>query len=97
MSGVIPRSVEIADSVIYQTVGDEIVLLNLTSQEYFGLDRVGSDVWNLLIEHRDVAAVAKHLATIYRVDEQTAHEDIQPLIADMVAANLLRIPLAPDA
>jgi Coenzyme PQQ synthesis protein D (PqqD) len=90
MSETAPVSVEIGDSVLYQTVGDEIVLLDLTSQEYFGLDSVGADVWRLLMEHRNVAVVAKQLAAIYEVDEQTALGDIELMISDLTAAKLLK-------
>lgn len=90
------EAVEIGESVLYQTVGDEIVILNMSSQEYFGLDSVGADVWQLLMENRDVAAVAKRLAAIYAVDEQTACNDIQPMISDLLAANLLKITPSPE-
>lgn len=89
-------AVEIGDSVLYQEVGDEIVLLNMTSQEYFGLDSVGADVWQLLMDHQDVAAVAKRLAAVYTIDEQTAREDIESLVSDLVAAKLLKMVPSPD-
>jgi hypothetical protein len=91
MSETVVGSVEIGDSVLYQAVGDEVVLLDMATQEYFGLDSIGADVWHLILEHRDVAAVAKRLAGIYAVDEQTARADIEPLIADLLAAKLLKI------
>jgi hypothetical protein len=90
MPETVSGSIEIGDSILYQTVGDEIVLLNMTSQEYFGLDSVGADVWQLLMEHQDVATVAKRLASVYAVDEQTARGDIESLISDLLAKNLLK-------
>jgi hypothetical protein len=96
MSDTVPGSVEIGESVLYQAVGDEIVLLNMTNQEYFSLDSVGADVWQLVLEHQNVAAVAKQLATIYAVDEQTASKDIEPLVADLLAAKLLKIVPPPE-
>jgi hypothetical protein len=97
MSETVSGSVEVGDSVLYQTVGDEIVLLDMTTQEYFGLDSIGADVWQLILEHRDIAAVAKRLAAIYAVDEQTARGDIEPLISDLLAAKLLKIVPLLDA
>jgi len=88
----VPDLVEIGESVLYQTVGDEVVLLNLTTQEYFALDSVGADVWRLLIEHRDISTVANRLASIYAVDERTARGDIDPLISDLLAAKFLKDP-----
>jgi hypothetical protein len=90
MSETVSGCIEIGDSVLYQTVGDEIVLLDMSTQEYFGLDSIGADVWHLILEHRNVAAVAKRLAGIYAIDEQTARGDIEPLIAELLAAKLLK-------
>ena len=96
MSEAVTGPLEIGDSILYQKVGEEIVLLNIASQEYFGLDNVGSDVWQLLMEHRDVAAVAKRLAALYSVDEQTVRSDIEPMISDLVAAKLLKTTLSSE-
>ncbi len=96
MNETVSGSIEIGDSVLYQTVGDEIVLLDMTNQEYFGLDSVGADVWKLILEHRDIAAVAGRLASIYAIDEQTARRDIEPLISDLMAAKLLKIVPSQD-
>lgn len=81
---------EMGDSVLFQTVGDEVVLLNLTSQEYFSLDPVGSDLWNLLMEESDLAVVVNRLAEQYKVDEFRIRADIQPLISELVALGLLK-------
>ena len=89
-------SVELGESVLYQKVGEEVVLLNMVSQEYFGLDNVGSDVWQLLMEHRDVSAVIKRLAALYSVDENTVRGDIEPMISDLVAAKLLKFTLSSE-
>ena len=90
MSEIVPQSVEIGDSVLYQTVGDEVVLLNMSTQQYFGLDGVATDVWQLLIEHKDIAVVTQRLTAMYSVDENTARADVQALISDLLAADLIK-------
>ncbi len=82
--------VEISDDVIYQEVRDEVVLLNLESQQYFGLDSVGADVWKLLKEHGDSEAVVQGMKSSYRVDEAKLRSDVDALVADMVQAGLVR-------
>ncbi len=90
MSGPIPESVDIGDSVIFQELHDEVVLLNLTQHEYYGLDSVGAEMWQLLLKHRNVAEAAKSIQGIYDVDEQTARRDIEALVEQLVAAGLLK-------
>ena len=50
--------VKVNDDVLFQELQGEAVLLNLKSGVYFGLDPVGTRIWQLFAEHevlRDVA------------------------------------------
>lgn len=87
----LPESVEIGDSVIYQTLQDEIVLLNMASQQYYGLDSVGADVWKMLLELRNPGDVVCRLQESYEVDAETARNDLRALIGNLVEAGLLKI------
>lgn len=51
-----PSQVKPDDDVIIQTVQNEVVLLKLSSQQYFGLGEVGAHAWKLLVETGDVSA-----------------------------------------
>jgi hypothetical protein len=82
--------VEKGDDVIYQALQNEIVLLNIKNQQYFGLDDVGSDMWKLLVEHGDVETVADRLSAEYDVDRATLREDLEVLIRNLMAAGLLK-------
>src|SRR5215469_1343592 len=42
-----------SDDVIFQPLHDEIVLLNMKTQQYYALDDVGSDMWNRLVQYGD--------------------------------------------
>jgi hypothetical protein len=86
-----PARVQPADDVIYQALQDEIVLLNMKDQQYFGLDDVGSAMWKLLVEcGGDVETVADRLCAEYDVDRATVREDLGILIRNLLAAGLLK-------
>jgi len=85
-----PLTVDIGDSIIFQTLHDEIVVLNLTEHEYYGLDSVGADIWQLLLKHRNVSDAIKSLQQIYAVDEVTARRDIETFVAELLASGLLK-------
>ncbi|MEP6714996.1 MAG: PqqD family protein [Terriglobia bacterium] len=90
MSVADPAAVEIGEAVIFQTLEDEVVLLNMTSQEYYGLDDVGATMWNLLIEHRDVETVVGKLKDIYDADETRLRQDLLTLVQKLVEVDLLK-------
>jgi hypothetical protein len=81
---------EPGDDVICQPLQEEIVLLNMKDQQYFGLDDVGSDMWKLLVECGDVETVADRLCAEYDVDRATLKKDLDALIRKLMAAGLLK-------
>jgi hypothetical protein len=86
-----PAGFEIGDGVLCQNVQDEIVLLNTTNQEYYALDRVGSRMWQLLLEHPETRVVADRICEEYDVDETAAHSDVISLVHRLQAAGLLKV------
>jgi hypothetical protein len=69
----------------------ESVILNLADGVYYGLEGVGSLVWELLREPRTVAALADAVTARYEVDAETAACDLDALLADLAARRLVEI------
>ena len=90
MNDTSPARVQIGDSVIYQKLQDEVVLLNMESQHYFGLDGVGAAMWEALLRHGDVESAAASLHPLYQVDQATLRSDLQALVGSLVTAGLLK-------
>jgi hypothetical protein len=90
MNNTQPARVEIGDSVLYQTLQNEIVLLNIATQRYYGLNAVGARMWELLIELRDVSSVAERLEANYEVDSAGLRADLEHLIGDLLRNGLLK-------
>jgi len=81
----------LSDDVIHQPVLEEVVLLNLKSQQYYSLDDVGSRMWNLLLEHRDLDVVSSILLTEYDVDRNRLRTDLEILVGELAQAGILVI------
>ena len=80
----------VSPDVLFQEVSGEIVLLDLESENYFGLDEVGARVWTLLSEGRHVGEVIDILLGEYEVNRETLERDVQDLLADLLKAGLLK-------
>jgi hypothetical protein len=92
----LPTRVAASTKVLFQELNGECVLLNLDNDRYYGLDDVGTKMWQLLVEHGDVAVVVDRLLAEYggEVDEQTLRNDLGELIAKLAAAGLLTVETA---
>lgn len=81
---------QISEDVIYQAVEDELVLLNLKNQQYYGLDSMGSRMWHLLVEYRSPEAVANRICEEFEADKATVLCDLETMILDFQAAGLVK-------
>jgi hypothetical protein len=78
--------------VLARTVGDSTVLLDLQGEEYFGLDAVGSEAWELLTAGRTLGETVSAIAERYGEDSARVDADLQALLADLVETGLLAQP-----
>lgn len=85
------QKVTISSEVLSQEVDGETVLLDLNSENYFGLDEVGTRIWQLLNEGNDLQHVLNTLLAEYEVDEQQLKKDLQDHITQLVDAGLISL------
>ena len=81
--------VSIPKSVMARRVGNEVIVLDLTGGEYFGLPDVGARIWELLLDGKRLVEVADVIVGEYDVDRATAEHDVLSLVADLSEKGLL--------
>jgi hypothetical protein len=83
--------ITVSDAVLHQQVGEETVLLNMVTEQYHGLDEVGSRVWQLLREHRTVDPIVAALLQEYEVDDTALRADVERLLGELSDLGLIQI------
>lgn len=81
--------IQISEQILTQSIDDELVVLNIESGRYFGLQANGHHVWRLLEELRDSEAAIESLLKAYDVDEATLRRDVSELLASLIEAHLV--------
>lgn len=66
------------------------MLLNLEKECYFGLDPVGTRMWEALTKGNTVEAAYQELLSAYEVDEQRLRQDLERLIDNLLENGLLK-------
>ena len=79
----------IPDDVLHQEVGGETVLLDLDSEQYFGLDAIGTRIWALLGEGRCAEEIVAVLLDEYDVDRERLAADVHELLGALLDAGLI--------
>ena len=91
-ASVTPTSVLVrSDEVLHQELGGETVLLDLASEQYFGLDAVGSRIWELLDGSAGLDAVHARLCAEFDAEAPRIAEDLLALAQSLLDAGLVQL------
>jgi len=85
------QKVIISPEVLFLEVSGEIVLLDLASESYFGLDEIGARIWALLNEEKSVGQIVEVLLEEYEVDRARLEGDVNELLENLLEAGLIKI------
>lgn len=84
------RIVASAD-VVSRVVDGEAVLLDLASGKYFGLNEVGSRVWEHARAEISVAELFERMSAEFDVDAATLRRDLDELLGDLADKKLIAV------
>lgn len=79
----------IPETVIFRELDGEAVLLNLDSGQYFGLNAVGTRIWQLLAEAGRPAAAVERMLAEFDVPRDELESDMLALIEQLAAKGLI--------
>ncbi len=91
MSMELTARVRLGKDVLMEKVGDEAILLNLNTENYFTLDEVGTRIIATLQESDSVTQAVRKLVGIYEVDEIKLTRDAIRLVEECEQYGLLHI------
>lgn len=79
-----------SEDVLFQEVGGEAVLLDLASEQYFGLDAVGTRIWELLDGNSSLGQVHATLCAEYEASPERIRDDMLALARALADAGLVQ-------
>jgi len=77
--------------VIQSRIGDEIVMLDVESGFYFGLNSVASVIWEMMKEQVDLETMVNILMKEFDVDKATCESDTKELLGQMIEKKIIRV------
>ena len=84
-------SVAISGDVMSQVVGKEGILLDLKTEQYFGLNETGIELWEWLRKDGDVRGLLRRLVTEFDVAEDRAIRDLNLWIEELLRAGIVTV------
>ena len=83
------QTIALSPDVISQEVSGETVLLDLESENYFGLDEVGTRIWQLIKETNDLSSIYNTLLDEYEVSGERLQQDLTVLLSEIEGLGLI--------
>ena len=86
---------QLSPDVLSQEVHGETVLLDLAGETYFGLNEVGTRIWQLLKQDHGFEDMLEVLEQEFDVSRERLQADVSQLMEDLIAAGVVK-PHVPD-
>lgn len=77
--------------VLVRLLDQESVLLNLETEQYFGLDETGTRMWQLVTTSPNIDAAYEALLAEYDVPPEMLRENLTELLGHLIDHGLLQV------
>jgi hypothetical protein len=85
------NSLTVNPAVVAAALDDEMILLNVETGIYFGLDAVGAEIWRQLAEGADETTIIDRLLAQYEVAPIRLRVDLANFLTTLAAKGLIRM------
>ncbi|MCB8925066.1 MAG: PqqD family protein [Ardenticatenaceae bacterium] len=80
-----------AESVTFEVVADEAILIDINTGTYFSLNEVGTEFWQMLDGEQTIEQHAQTIANKYEVETDMVVDDLLELASEMAKDDLIII------
>ena len=77
-------------TIVQSQIGEEVVMLDMESGFYFGLNSVASVIWGMLKEEIGFEQLIDQLMAQFDVERSLCEADTQELLDQMLEKNIIR-------
>lgn len=81
--------VSVAEDAVFRELDGEAVILQLESGMYYGLDPIGTRLWQLIQTHGQLKPVFDAALGEFDVEPETLQKDLLQLVTDLAARKLV--------
>jgi hypothetical protein len=85
------KKIVFSDTIFAQEVDGEMVLLDMESENYFGLDSTGSAIWNAISKKQILQDVFDTLLQEYDVKPDILERDLLNFINELETNKLIKV------
>jgi hypothetical protein len=88
--------VRIPEGILFKELAGDTVLLNLNTGVYFGLDSIGTRIWQLVQAGRSLSQILATLLDEFDVEPARCESDLSQLVTSLCEHGLLQLVTSND-
>jgi Coenzyme PQQ synthesis protein D (PqqD) len=88
--------VELGDDVTWCDIQDDVVILNVDTGVYFGLEGTGGQMWRELVEHRSLEKALEALKKRFDVEPDDLRRDLEDMVRQLAEKGLVSLVAEPN-
>ena len=85
------NKINLKENVQIQELAGESVVLNLDREEYFGLDKIATEMLSVLKESASIQIACDRLVQNYAVEPEEIRQDVLDLVEKLINHGLVKV------
>lgn len=77
--------------LLASSLDKEIVMMSVENNEYYGLNKVGSRIWQIIETPTAVERIIDIMMKEYKIDRSTCTADVMEYLNELESKNLIRV------
>jgi len=78
-------------SIVHSEMDGDTVMMDSSLERYFGLEEVGTRIWELLAEEQSLGSLCTALTQEFDVSEDDCLRDIGPFLERLIELDLVQV------
>lgn len=74
---------------IFSNVGGEVVILNLSTNHYYGLNETGTIIWESIEDEPNIQDLIDKVMAEYEIDKEACLNDVQSILQQLESLDLI--------
>ncbi len=83
--------ISVSTDLLVSKVSDEMVILNYSNETYYGLNRIGSRVWDSLTKGNSILDIYEIFRSDFKVPKEKLLRDILNLVEQLLKQGLVTV------
>ncbi len=77
------------ESLLFSKMDEEVVMLSIENSEYYGMNNVGSRIWELIEHPQKVGDLIQLLTKEYEVEQKECENDVLFYLDELLKKNVI--------